>query len=262
MSDAASDPVTSPRSVRAAFVFLTRIPLGGFPFTEAEWRAAAAHFPLVGAAVGAVAAGVDGLLLPLGPVVAALAAIASTLLLTGAFHEDGLADTSDALGGAFDREKILVILKDSRVGTFGACALVLSIVGRAALLVQLTRTGDEVLWALPLVGAAARVGPIWQIATMPYVTSSDRARSSAIMGAGATQAYVGSAWLTVLASALVAGHQVSVARVAALVAGCAATTALCSWRYYRRLGGITGDFLGATEQLCEIVALAALAWGR
>ena len=93
------------------------------------------------------------------------------MLLTGAFHEDGLADTSDALGGAYDREKIFVILKDSRIGAFGACALVVSIAGRAALLAHL---GEGGAWALPLVGAAARVGPVWQIATMPV---RHRARS-------------------------------------------------------------------------------------
>jgi adenosylcobinamide-GDP ribazoletransferase len=255
-----SDPIASPRSVRAAFAFSTRVPVGGSPFTEAEWRASSAHFPLVGAVVGAVAAGIDVLLLPpLGPVVAALGAIAAMMLLTGALHEDGLAGTSDALGGAFDREKILVVLKDSRIGTCGACALALSIAARTALVIRL---GDGVLWALPLIGAAARVGPIWQIATMECVAPPERAHSNAVMGGGATQAYVATAWVALLAMALVGAHQVSVVRVATLVAGCAATTALCNWRYDRRLGGITGDFLGATEQLCEIVALAALAWSR
>jgi adenosylcobinamide-GDP ribazoletransferase len=255
--------VTSARSVHAAFAFLTRLPGGSDPFTEAEWRGSSAHFPLVGAIVGAVAAGIDGFLFPfLGPVVAALGAIAAMMLLSGALHEDGLANTSDALGGGFDREKILVILKDNkdhRIGTYGACALALSIAGRTALVIRL---GDGVLWALPLIGAAARVGPVWQIATMEYVPSSDGARGGAVMGGGATQAYVATAWVALLALVLVGTHEVSVARVAALVAGCAATTALCNWRYDRRLGGITGDFLGATEQLCELVALAALAWSR
>ena len=125
------------RGLRAAFVFLTRVPVGGFPYTDDEWRWAAAHFPLVGALLGVVVGAVDHVLLPLGELAAALGAIGASLFLAGALHEDGLADTSDALGGAFDRDKILAILKDSRVGTFGACALVLSIVGRAALLARL-----------------------------------------------------------------------------------------------------------------------------
>ncbi len=143
------------RGVRAAFVFLTRVPVGGFPYTDDEWRWAAAHFPLVGALLGTVVGAVDYVLLPLGELAAALGAIGVSLFLTGALHEDGLADTSDALGGAFARDKILAILKDSRVGTFGACALVLSIVGRAALLARL---GPGAPWAFVLAGAAARGG--------------------------------------------------------------------------------------------------------
>ncbi len=92
--------MTSPlRAARAAFVFLTRIPVGGFPYSPAEWRWAPAYFPLVGAFVGALAGGVLEGLRPLGVTAAAYAALAVMLLVTGALHEDGLADTSDALGG-------------------------------------------------------------------------------------------------------------------------------------------------------------------
>jgi len=76
------------RGLRAAFVFLTRVPVGGFPYTDDEWRWAAAHFPLVGALLGVVVGAVDHVLLPLGELAAALGAIGASLFLAGALHED------------------------------------------------------------------------------------------------------------------------------------------------------------------------------
>jgi adenosylcobinamide-GDP ribazoletransferase len=245
------------RGVRAAFVFLTRVPVGGFPYTDDEWRWAPAHFPIVGLVLGGLAGCVDRALLPLGGLAAALGAIGASLLLTGAFHEDGLADTCDALGGAFDREKILLILKDSRIGAFGACALVLSIAGRAALLARL---GPDAAWALPLVGTVARLGPVWQIAALPYVTSA-ASRSRGVARARATQAWVATVWTASVGLAAAATRHIAAARVAAAFAAVAVVTLLTGWRYVRRLGGFTGDFLGATEQLCELAAYGALAWG-
>src|SRR5262245_51603355 len=122
------------RTARAAVVFLTRIPLGGFPYSEAEWARAAAWFPLVGSLVGALAAGAWWVVRPAGDLVAAIVAVIVCLVITGALHEDGLADTADALGGATDRAKMFAILKDSRIGTFGAAALALSLLLRVALL--------------------------------------------------------------------------------------------------------------------------------
>jgi adenosylcobinamide-GDP ribazoletransferase len=246
------------RGMRAAFVFLTRLPVGGFPYTEGEWRWAAAYFPLVGTVVGALAGWIDRALAPLGLFPAALGAIGASLLVTGAFHEDGFADTCDALGGASDREKVFVILKDSRVGTFGACALVLSVVGRAALLARL---GPKAPWALALVGTAARVGPIWQIATMRYATPASVARSPAVTRARSPQALVGTAWASTVAAVLVALRWTSASRMASAFAAIALVTMLTGLHYRRRVGGITGDFMGATEQLCELAAFGVLAWG-
>ncbi|MBV9947171.1 MAG: adenosylcobinamide-GDP ribazoletransferase, partial [Myxococcales bacterium] len=155
------------RGVRAAVVFLTRIPLGGRPYAAREWAWAAAHFPFVGLLLGGVLAAIHRLLWPLGAMADAAFVLGASLLLTGAMHEDGLADTSDALGGGSSREAIFRILKDSRVGSFGACALCVSIVGRAALLARL---GEDAPIALVLVGCAARVGPVWQMVLLRYVT--------------------------------------------------------------------------------------------
>lgn len=261
------------RSVRAAFAFLTRIPVGGFPYSPREWQWSSAHFPLVGAFVGLATAAVFRALAPAGAFAAALLAIGAAMLVTGAFHEDGLADTSDALGGGYTHERVLAILKDSRVGTFGAAALIVSVLGRAALLARLD--GDA-WWALPLVGCVARVGPIWQMVTLPYATASDASKSRDVTRARPAQALVATAWaasacgaLAVLAAlpalgatALGVHARCSATRLGVVGLACAAVTVTTAWRYRRRLGGVTGDFLGATEQLCELAALLVLAWGR
>jgi adenosylcobinamide-GDP ribazoletransferase len=246
------------RSVLAAFVFLTRIPVGGFPFTAREWRWSSAQFPFVGAFVGLVTAATFRALAPAGAFAAALLALAASMLVTGAFHEDGLADTSDALGGGYTRERVLAILKDSRVGAFGAVALIVSILGRAALIARLDR---HAWWALPLVGCVSRAGPIWQMVALPYATADDASKSRDVTRAGPLQAFVATAWAgCALAGAALFSRDAT--RVFAVALACVAVTSVTAWRFRRRIGGVTGDFLGATEQLCELAALVALAWGR
>jgi adenosylcobinamide-GDP ribazoletransferase len=132
------------RGMRAAFVFFTRIPVGGFPYRKEDYRWAAAHAPLVGITLGIGLGLLNRSLLALGALPAAALTLGASLLLTGAFHEDGLADTSDALGGGYDRARVLAILKDSRIGSFAGAALAASLLARAALLAEL---GSSVLWS-------------------------------------------------------------------------------------------------------------------
>jgi adenosylcobinamide-GDP ribazoletransferase len=249
--------MTSPlRAARAAFVFLTRIPVGGFPYTPDEWRWASAFFPLVGAVVGGLAASVFELLRPVGALGAAYFALGTSLLATGAFHEDGLADTSDALGGGYDREKVFAILKDSRIGSFGGAALVVSIAGRGALLAQ---AGARAIPALVLIGAVARTAPIWQMVALPYATP-DGAKSRHVASAGPSQALVASTWPLLIGGALVASRHLETWRVGAAFLATGAVAILSGWRFKKRVGGITGDFLGATEQLAELAGFAVMAW--
>jgi adenosylcobinamide-GDP ribazoletransferase len=258
MNVPARGPTLQLRSLRAALVFLTRIPMGGYPYTAQEWAWAPAYFPAVGLLVGALLAALHRVLWPLGPLPDAVAVIGASMLLTGALHEDGLADTVDALGGATDRERILEILKDSRIGSFGACALIVSAAGRIALL---ERLGPSAVWALPLAGCAARVAPVWQMALLPYASKAG-AKSSHLAPTRQPQALVATAWF--VAAWLLAGWARGPGPMRLLCLGAAlgvtgwATAAL----YLRRLGGFTGDFLGATEQLGELVAYAVLAWGE
>jgi len=253
----AEGETTALRSVRASFVFLTRLPVGGFPFSSEDFRWAAAHAPLVGLIVGAIGAGLFHLLQPLGALAAAALAVGASLLVTGAFHEDGLADTADALGGGYTRERVLEILKDSRIGSFGAAAIGFSLIARTTLIARLE---PDALWALPLGFAAARLGPIWQMALLPYVTQDAQSKSRDVSRGGTPQALVATAWLLVFTGAAHGLGLISWQRIAGLASALAVVTLLTAWRYQRRVGGITGDFLGATEQLGEVAALAVLAW--
>jgi len=245
------------RGMRAAFAFFTRIPVGGFPYDDRELAWAAAHAPLVGGVLGAALGALDTSLLPLGAFAAAALVVGVSMLLTGALHEDGLADTSDALGGGHDEDKVFAILKDSRIGVFGAAAVAVSILARAALLGQLAQ---GCLWALPLAWCAARVGPVWLMALLPYVTPARDAKSGGIVGAGWRQALVAAAWFLGGAVCAIGQGWITAPRAGFVAMAVAVTTALTGWRYYRRVGGITGDFLGATEQLSEMSVLAVLAW--
>lgn len=245
------------RGMRAAFAFFTRIPVGGFPYDDRELAWAPAHAPLVGAILGVALAGLYAGILPLGSLPAAAIVLGVSMLLTGALHEDGLADTSDALGGGHDRSAILAILKDSRVGAYGAAAIAVSIVVRAALLSQMTQV---FLWALPLTWCAARVGPVWLMVLLPYVTPTQGAKSERIVRAQRHHAFVASAWFLAAAVTAVDQGWTSASRMVLAAIAVALVTALTGFRYHRRVGGITGDFLGATEQLGEMAIFAVFAW--
>jgi adenosylcobinamide-GDP ribazoletransferase len=242
------------RGVRAAFTFLTRIPVGGFPYADADWRWSAAHFPLVGAVIGAIMAATWYLTAPLGAAPAVVLALIASLVVTGGFHEDGLADTADALGGGHDRAKVLAILKDSRIGSFGGLALAATLLLRAALLVEL---GALAPVALVATQAASRMPPIWLMALLPYATDDAVAKSRHINRAGLAQALVATGWAIAIVAGLVSvGLPPSSAL--ALLAVAAPVAAFLGWRFWRRVGGVTGDFLGATQQVVEAAMLAAI----
>jgi adenosylcobinamide-GDP ribazoletransferase len=257
------------RACRAAFFFLTRIPVGGFPFSESEWRQAAGWFPFVGLFIGATMAAVWMVAERAGPLVAATLATAAGMLLTGCFHEDGLADTADALGGVVERARVFEILKDSRIGSFAAASLVVVLLLRIVLLARLagvvsagTAAGLTIPGLLVLSQGLARTPPVWLMALLPYVTLDDVSKSKVVTGAGVGQAGLATAWSGLpLAAGVWCGILHPLEAVAGVVA-VAAATAYLGWRFRCRVGGLTGDFLGAVEQVSEIAFLLAVAVAR
>ncbi len=251
------------RGCRAAFVFMTRIPVGGFPYRQEDWSWASAHFPFVGCVVGALGAGVLIFSQPFGGFLSACLTILSTILLTGAFHEDGLADTADALGGAHDPQRVHEILKDSRLGSYGVTALCFSILLRIA---SLAPHGATAALLLPWIHSLSRLGPVWLMRLLPYVSGSqakssaldDRARRSA-QEKWPLRELVATLWI-VLAASLAGLVGAPWGLLAAQLVICALATVWAGWSFHRRAGGWTGDFLGALQQICEIGCLLAAAW--
>jgi adenosylcobinamide-GDP ribazoletransferase len=245
-------------ALRAALMLLTRLPVGKAPLSPAGLRWGPAFFPLAGAVVGAAGAGVLAVCRPhAGGWLAAVLALAATILLTGALHEDGLADTADAFGGAppGDRERLFAILKDPRHGSFGVLALVLALLMRAAALARLDGHAPA---ALLLAAVLSRGTLVWLMAWLPYVTPAALARSAAAAHAGPAQLVVATAATALLAVGVSALGWLDGAAVVRAAAAAAAVTALAGWRFRARAGGITGDLLGASQQLAEIAVLLAL----
>jgi adenosylcobinamide-GDP ribazoletransferase len=229
---------------RLALGFLTRLPVGG-RYTPARMAAATAWLPAAGLLIGLLAAAVflaASRLFPPAP--ALLLATAATLLLTGALHEDGLADTADALA-APTPERALAIMRDSRIGAYGALALGLTFALRIAALAAM----PPALAATALVAAhgASRAAPVLVIATSRYVRPEGAATFTA---AGVSPRRLALALATALLClalvALAAGPAAALGALLALAAAQAASRALT-----RRLGGYTGDTLGAAQQLAE-----------
>ena len=172
-----------------AIQFFTRIPVTGrlaawVGFSPAMLRASAAHFPGVGVLVGALVAGVTAALLaclppgPFAPLVAAVLGTVLSVMVTGAFHEDGLADVADGLGGSYDRDRALLIMKDSRVGAFGALALVLALLSKVALLALIGSVSPR--WMVLGIFAAhvvSRTWPLLLIWLMPHVGDAAGSKS-------------------------------------------------------------------------------------
>lgn len=237
-----------------ALVFLTRIPVPWqVPDLESRLPRCTPWFPLVGVLVGLLGALAWWLGATAGnALIGAIAAVAATALVTGAFHEDGLADTFDGLGGSADRELALTIMKDSRIGAFGTVALVLTLLARIAALVSL---GGAAMAALVGAHALARLSSLPLIRGLPYARAdggTGKPFAGGVSDIGLALAVGATAILTLALWGVTAFGVWLAAAVVVAVTG---------WWYYRRLGGITGDTLGATNQFVELgVYLALVGW--
>ena len=246
------------RGFRCAIIFLTRIPVGGDGYRDADWRWSTGWFPVIGLLIGLLLASLWWLCSPrLSPWTIAALSLSISQLITGGFHEDGLADTADALGGAYTTDRVLTILKDSRVGAFGAMALFCILLLRASLWVELN---NIILIALPLSQGLSRVVPIWLMGSLPYVTRTEAAKSRLVAKAQYPQIL----WATLCGLFMLIGAAliglISSDQTLLILATMFISYALCYWRFKVRLQGITGDFLGAAQQVSECAILIGMAW--
>lgn len=245
-----TQPLFHWQDLPAAMGLMSRIPVQ-VDTERATSRAARATwaYPLAGAILGAIAGAVAWSLGALGlpPVIQALGALTTSVVTTGAMHEDGLADSADGLWGGWTRERRLEIMKDSRTGAYGVIAIALSLLWRAALLTILINTSNPIF-------LLAALGALSRSAMAPLMTFLPNARQSGLSSAVGTPPEI-----TALTSATL-GLTLALPVLGPFPCLCAAFTALL-WATlaHRKVGGQTGDILGASQQLTEITALIALA---
>lgn len=240
------------QDLKVAALFLTNLPVRVAGSVSMRDLALAVYaFPVMGALVGLLGGLVFLLasLLGLPTMPAALLAVVATILSTGALHEDGLADTADGLGAGEDRERALAIMRDSRIGSFGAIALVLSLLAR---LMALAPIYDPVLALKVLVGAgmASR-------AVMPVVMLLQPSAKATGLAAEAGRPEPARVAIGVGLAAVACLLLLQKLAIAPILASAAASLGVAHW-LGRRFGGCTGDTLGAVQQVAEITFLLAV----
>ena len=242
-----------PGDIPAALALLSRLPLpwGGRARAGGVWA-----YPLAGAVLGGLAGAVAALALWLGipAPLAALLTLTAAVAMTGALHEDGLADVADGFWGGWTRDRRLEIMRDSRIGSYGVAALALSLAARWQALALVLAAGGP--WggiaALVAAGALGRGAMPVLMAALPHARADGLSRSVGrpswgVTGLGLMLSFAVAVLVLPLAAAVMAWL---VAAIAALGMGLLARA---------KIGGQTGDTLGATQQMAEIAVLILLA---
>ncbi|MDE2598697.1 MAG: adenosylcobinamide-GDP ribazoletransferase [Rhodocyclaceae bacterium] len=233
----------------AALRFFTRLPVPAWVgHSDAQLNRATRYFPLVGWIVGLIGAAVTwaaAWVLPLS--IAVLLGMAATLLATGAFHEDGFADSCDGFGGGWTKEDVLRIMKDSRIGSYGAIGIGVLLLTKWNALYELD---DSLLSALLAAHPISRAAATTLIYALDYVRDEDgKSKPLAVRIGGGELA---TAWLFGLLPTVLLGWLLSWQLALQGVLAVVAVTLLMAAYTRRRIGGYTGDVLGATQQLAEV----------
>jgi adenosylcobinamide-GDP ribazoletransferase len=243
-----------------ALAFFTRVPIPAWvPYSDERLNRSARYFPLVGLVVGGtVAAGYLAFAAILPVTVAVVLSMALSVRLTGAFHEDGFADACDGLGAGFTTERVLEIMKDSRLGTYGVAGLTLMLGAKACALVALGAEGPaRVAVALLVAHPLSRLAATTLNQRLPYVRADADAKAKPIArGLRRVELLIASAF-GLAPLALLPRWEAGLALLATVL------VAMHAERLFRRrLGGFTGDLLGAAQQGTELsIYLAMLASG-
>lgn len=249
------------KDIGRALGFLSRIPMPASLFAghDGSMRKTSGAFAVAGAVIALPPALLLGLLLHFDarPELAALLALALQILLTGGLHEDGLADCADGLGGGRTRERMLEIMKDSRLGAYGGLALILTLALRTEALASLAGSGPLAAGlAMIAVNAAARAALVWHWFMLPPARADGVAAAVGQPGRGAlsTALFTGA-----LVFALAGVGSFALASLFGAIIVAAIASALFARLVRGKIQGHTGDTLGASEQVCEVALYVALA---
>jgi adenosylcobinamide-GDP ribazoletransferase len=240
--------------LKISVVFCTRLPLAhSVPIDGGDLARASWALPIAGALVGGVGALVYWIAFQIGlpSLLAAALTLVATLIATGCLHEDGLADTADGFGGGKDREHKLAIMRDSRLGTFGGCALMMSLMLRWGALASIK---DPPAVAMVLIAAHASAR-----ASLPaFMRFVPRTRSDGLSvhaGRPPRESIIAAGLLGMIALGVGLGPMIAITGVLLL----ASAAALMAWLSLKQIGGQTGDVLGALEQVNEVLILLTAA---
>lgn len=239
-----------------AVQFFTRIPVPAWVGHSAQQLdQSARYFPLVGLCVGGLAAAMlwlSALVLPLALAVAL--SMLSSILVTGAFHEDGLSDFADGMGGGYTRDKILAIMKDSHVGAYGVIAIVFALLIKLLALLALSGTHSLVFVAAAIIAAhtISRLMAVSVMMTQQYVRADDSARARPAAQILSRTSFVIALLTGVAAIALLAIVGASIVSVITALACALLLRIFLARQLQKILGGYTGDCLGAVQQITEI----------
>ena len=248
------------RQVRIALAFLTHVPAGHLDCTAPEIGRSSRWFPLIGAFLGAVYAAVATLLSSVFPAfVTAVLVVLIDALLTGAMHFDGLADTADGFGAGRTRDDVLRIMRDHAIGSYGACALILAVALKVVAIGALVGT-PAALPALLLAPALGRWSAVFSSALAAYTRPATDETSKSV---GSPARFIGYGELALATTLLVpAALSFRAWRGAAVALLSAAAIGAWTWHCRRKIGGITGDTLGAGIELseCLVLALFTINW--
>ena len=257
--------VTSWESFMTAIQFLTRIPVKGpmdkpLAFYQEALRKSVVFFPLVGGLIAVVTATIALAALQIfNPWVAAILAISTEVLLTGAFHEDAFADTCDGFGGGWTREQVLEIMKDSRLGTYGSMALILGVGLRIATTASLLSFPESIYWAAVTIIAAGSISRL-SIVFMMSMTPPIQDRHTQARDVSGMQSRTNCFKATLLSIPFWIGWVIAQPFIAlAAVVAVTLLTFGCRRKIVQRLGGTTGDTLGGTCYLMHLVLLTVSA---
>ncbi|NLE36141.1 MAG: adenosylcobinamide-GDP ribazoletransferase [Bacteroidales bacterium] len=238
-----------------ALMFFTRIPCPrNLVYSEEIMCKALRYYPLTGLIVAAITAGILWLALLAMPVpVAVILALAASVLLTGAFHEDGLADFVDGFGGGYTRERILEIMRDSCIGTFGTIALILLFALKIAALITIPE--GKLPAVLISAGCSSRVFLVLMVKTSSYARENDGKAFFSRHGIGLKSLGI------IIVSGFIPLIMFNYRFVILYIA--LALIFLAAFRHYlhRRIGGFTGDTLGAVQQITELIFYILLTAG-
>ena len=228
----------------AAVGFFTRLPVPmKADFSESDLNHSTRYFPLVGIMIGVVAAVVYTLAAKVVPTeLAILASMAATIYLTGAFHEDGLTDAVDGLGGGWEKDQVLAIMQDSRIGSFGAIGLFLILLAKYE---ALTHTYPALIPVAMIAGhSLSRFAAVLVIYTQPYVKPKGKAKP---LSTRLTKGELSLAAAFGLLPLLLLAPKLLITLIPVIIVWC-----WFSYKLKQRLGGYTGDCLGAMQQLTEL----------